>query len=138
MSKYREDLIGRILKVRTKILKFLSWGGAQSLAFLTNGIYTKYTWEFEDNLSSSIFQRNVVFVITFTQWSNCKSVHLQADMHEHPPLFTFYRYVSSYKMIKWCRCAPSELNLWENLLVAFCFCLSFLFQSEALVKRREE
>ena len=87
MSKYREDLIGRILKVRTKMLKFLSWGGVQSLACPINGIYTKYTWEFEDNLSLSTFQMNVVFVITFTQWSNCKSVHLQADMHEHPPLF---------------------------------------------------
>ena len=87
MSKYREDLIGRILKVQPKMLKFLSWGGVQSLACPINGIYTKYTWEFEDNLSSSTFQMNVVFVITFTQWYNWKSVYLQADMHEHPPLF---------------------------------------------------
>ena len=69
------------------MLKSLSWGGVQSLACPINEIYTKYTWEFEDNLSSSIFQMSVVFVITFTQWYNCKSVHLQADMDEHPPLF---------------------------------------------------
>ena len=45
------------------MLKSLSRGGVQSLAWPVNGVFTEDTGEFEDNISSSIIQMNVVFVI---------------------------------------------------------------------------
>lgn len=65
----------RILKVRTKMSKSLSRGGVQSLAWPVNGVFTEDTGEFEDNISSSILQKNVVFVIICKKWFNCRSIH---------------------------------------------------------------
>lgn len=65
----------RISQVRTKMLKSLSRGGVESLACPVNGVFTEDTGEFEDNISSSIFQKNVVFVIICKKWFNCRSIH---------------------------------------------------------------
>ena len=45
------------------MLKSQSRGGVQSLAWPVNGVFTEDTGELEDNISSSIIQMNVVFVI---------------------------------------------------------------------------
>ena len=58
-----------------KMLKSLSRGGVESLACPINGVFTEDTGEFEDNISSSILQKNVVFVIICKKWFNCRSIH---------------------------------------------------------------
>ena len=57
------------------MLKSLSQGGVQSLAWPVNGDFTEDTGEFGDNISSSIIQMNVVFVIICKKWFNCRSIH---------------------------------------------------------------
>ena len=62
------------------MLKSLSRGGVESLACPVSGVFTEDTGE--DNISSSVIQKNVVFVIICKKWFNCRSIHYQANMHE--------------------------------------------------------
>ena len=89
----------RILKVQTKMLKSLSGGGVQSLACPINGVFTEDADEFEDNISSSIFQTNIVFVIICKKWFNCRSIHLQGNMHGRLLLIYLFSICFIFKMI---------------------------------------